>query len=580
MEEEFVDLKELRKKLSNKISKDEKEFDPKKEMEKILENYREIFQQITTKLYNYEEIISLVILPPRPEEEYKNKVFLTAIIDDVNIKGEKLPKIKQLEEIITQTIEKNQNFFVTVKPLTLVWNEMNEGKQEIYYPIVGSFVLIDKKAVIEAIKIGFVLKDIVKKQFDNYLLTMYLFGSVTKGEARHDSDIDFAFLFDDTDLEGMSRISTKEHLHSILNKMANDAKLIANVNPNREIHIQVHLLTEFWKSIKEANPLTVNFLKEGVVFYDKGVFIPWKRLLAMGEIKPTSEAIDNYFRIAEELDNRIFNKLKEILMEDIFWAIITSTQAVLMALGYEPPYPKVLPSFIDNIREKEKVFDEEDVLFLEEIIKYRKGLEHGKIKELNGEIIDEMKEKAEKYFNKMKKLYRQVLLNYRRKEIKDLLENSKKLLKLIYNIEDFSLLKVLVKKGLLTYQLKDYLDLIEKVNETGEIREEEIEIIWKGLRILNKDLENKYNETLKRKTIKLMTKGFQKGKEVTIFFVTDGFYIIDEKGKAIKYYYSSEEVKESDINSAFEEVMKIAEKLEDIHVDVKKLAELGITLEF
>jgi hypothetical protein len=41
------------------------------------------------------------------------------------------------------------------------------------------------------------------------------------------------------------------------------------MNPNREMHIQVHLLTDFWKSIKEANPVTVNFLRDGVVFMIK-----------------------------------------------------------------------------------------------------------------------------------------------------------------------------------------------------------------------------------------------------------------------------------------------------------------------
>jgi predicted nucleotidyltransferase len=579
--QEFVDLKDLKRKLIKEKEQEQKEeFNPQEELAKIIKNNKTTLDKIKDELVKYKEIISLVILPPRPEKEYVGKVFLTAIIDDINIEGEKLPRVKELEDLITKTIESNKDFFVTVKTLTKVWEELNSGLWDMYFPILGSEILIDKKAVIEAIKIGFVLRDIVKKQFDKYLLTMYLFGSVTKGEARPDSDIDFAFLFDDTDLEGMSRASTREQLFNILNKMANDAKLIVDINPNREIHIQVHLLTDFWKSIKEANPVSVNFLRDGVVFYDKGVFIPWKRLLMRGEIKPTAEAIDQYFRAAEELDQRIFLKLRDILMEDLFWAVVTATQAVLMALGYEPPYPKALPSFVNSIKEKEGFFSEEDVEFLKDVVKYRKDLEHGKIKELDGKTIDLMKERASNYFNKMKKLYRDIILNYRKKEVKDLFKEAKKLLKLVYNLEDLNLLKVLVDKGLVSNLVVDYLPVIEKLEKNVDLEEGEVEIAWKGLKLLNRDLEEKYGEALKKKVAKLITKGFLNNKEITLFFTRDGFYLVSEDGKAIKYFYNSDKKIESEITQAFDEVMKLAENLEDIKIDLKKLAELGIVLEF
>jgi len=579
--QEFVDLKDLKKNLTKKKENEQKkEFNPQEELEKIIKNNKITLDKIKEELIKHKEIISLVVLPPRPEKEYLGKVFLTAIIDDINIEGEKLPKVKELENLITKVVESNKNFFVTVKTLTKVWDELNSGLWDMYFPILGSEILIDKKAVIEAIKIGFVLRDIVKKQFDKYLLTMYLFGSVTKGEARPDSDIDFAFLFDDTDLEGISKASTREQLFNILNKMANDAKLIVGINPNREMHVQVHLLTDFWKYIKEANPITVNFLRDGVVFYDKGVFIPWKRLLIKGEIKPTAEAIDQYFRAAEELDQRIFFKLKEILMEDLFWAVITATQAVLMALGYEPPYPKALPSFVNSIKEKEGFFSEEDVKFLEDVVRYRKDLEHGKIKELDGKTIDLMKERANKYFNKMKKLYREIILNYRKKEVKDLFKEAKRLLKLIYNLEDLNLLKVLVDKGLVSNLITDYLPLIEKLEKSFDLDEGEVEIAWKALKLLNRDLEEKYGEALRKKVAKLITKGFLNNNEITIFFTKDGFYLVSEGGKAVKYYYNNNKTKESEITEAFDEVMKLAENLEDIKINLNKLAEMGIVLEF
>lgn len=552
--------------------------DPLKETFLLYEKHKETFDKITNELIKYDEIIGLVILPPLPEKEYRDKINLVAIIDNINVKGEKLPKIEYLEKLITETIESNKNFFVKVILLNKIWDELNSQQHETYYPIMYSKILFDKKFVLEAMKIGLFLRNfIIEQQYDKLILSIFLFGSVARADTKP-RDIDIGFIIDDTSLDENSKTAIVEQTYFNLMKVIEHAKEILKIESDKEIHIQTLLLSKFWEHLKGADPILVNYLRQGVVFYDKGIFLVWKRLLNKGEIKPTSEAIDTYFRGIDFLEKDVFNKFKNIVMEDIFWPTIYSTQAVLMALGYIPPYPKTLPSFIKTINEKENIFEEEDILFLEKILKYRKELEHGEITEIEGKEIDELLKNAIDYFKKMKKKYRKIILNYREKEIYDLLKENKKLLEMIYDIDDFSFLNVLIEKGLITKKIEEFLPYFKKL-EKKELEEKDIEYVWKGLKTLNFDLKEKYGEILDKKINKLICKGIYNNEEVTIFFVENGFYITYSNGKAIKIYYDGK-TEESTLDKAFKETMETAEKLKTIKINPTLLGELGITLEF
>ncbi len=173
-----------------------------------------------------------------------------------------------------------------------------------------------------------------------------------------------------------------------------------------KINIQVYILTDFWESIKEAHPVIFTFLRDGVPLYDRGIFMPWKQLLKMGRIKPSAEAIEMYLSSGEQLIKRIQFKLNDIGIEDLFYALLTPSQAALMMYGIPPPTPKETPELMREIFvEKEKLFEENFMKTLEQVIKIRKDVEHGTKKNVSGKEIDELLDNAEKYLARLKKLF-------------------------------------------------------------------------------------------------------------------------------------------------------------------------------
>ena len=179
-------------------------------------------------------------------------------------------------------------------------------------------------------------------------------------------------------------------------------------------------MTDFWDSVKDANPVIFTFLRDGVPLYDRGVFMPWRLLLQMGRIKPSPEAIDMQMNIADKLLERIKGKMLNIVVEDVYYSTLNPAQAVLMLYGVNPPTPlETVELMRDIFVNKEKLLEEKYVKFLEKARRYYKDIEHGKIKEVSGKEIDELAKEVKDYLERIKKLFSQI---EKRKESENLLD--------------------------------------------------------------------------------------------------------------------------------------------------------------
>jgi len=106
-------------------------------------------------------------------------------------------------------------------------------------------------------------------------------------------------------------------------------------------------------------------------------------------------------------------------MEDTFWAILTPTQAAIMLYGIPPPTPKETPDVMREIFvKKEKLLEDKFIDILENNVKIRKDIEHGIKKGLTGKEVDELRESAEKYLKRIKRLFTQI---EKMKEEKDII---------------------------------------------------------------------------------------------------------------------------------------------------------------
>jgi len=244
-------------------------------------------------------------------------------------------------------------------------------------------------------------------QFKNKYNVLAHYENTAKEIFNQMPDIDVFIVIDDTDVKKMTRTELRDKLRAIIIGMGIEAGEMTGIK--NKLSVQVYILTDFWESIRESNPVIFTFLRDGVPFYDRGIFMPWKQLLRMGKIRPSQEAIDMFMSTGEQTLERVKMKLKNIATEDFFMGIHYPTQAALMLYGVPPPAPKETAGLVrDILVKKEGLLEEEYVEILDRIIKIYKDMEHGKIPDFTGKDVDKLLADSEKYMKRLKRLFTQI----------------------------------------------------------------------------------------------------------------------------------------------------------------------------
>jgi len=393
------------------------------EMEKKLKAIDKKLQDFQKQVVKaVKKTMGVALLPPR--EDKKDEISVLVLVDDKDLSFPEKFKlrdesIKKVQEIAKKV---DKNIVPDVLLLEELWQNCYDGKVDLLQLIARSGIVYDK-GMLGAVKIAEVHKSMVLKKFERYIVSYVLSGSLVQGKATPESDVDVFIIVDDTDVKKMTRYELREKLRNIIITMANDASAMTGIK--KAFNVQVWILTDFWDGIKEANPVYFTSLRDGIPFYDRGLFMPWKLLLKMGRIKPSPESIDLHMSTGDQMLKRTHFKLNEIGMEDMFWATLNPSQAALMLYGLPPPTPKETPHLLRDIFvKKEKLLEEEYVKILENIIATRKGLEHDPKKEISGKEIDKLLEGAEKYLKRIQKLFESIQKDKEKESVLKVHENA------------------------------------------------------------------------------------------------------------------------------------------------------------
>jgi predicted nucleotidyltransferase len=236
-------------------------------------------------------------------------------------------------------------------------------------------------------------KEVLKK-YGPLIRSVVLFGSTARGSWGKESDIDVFVIIDDT----KQKISP-----SMKEKMEDGFDEIARKLSKKLSVQQPYLLTEFWNMVRIGHPIVFNFIREGVPVFDKDIFLPIKRLLQMGEIKPSKEAVEKYIDRAPKRLKRVENAKMYMVAEDCYYAMLESLQAVLMFLGKSPPRPPDAAEAMRKTLVQMNFVKPEYADWLEGVIARRKAIEHKKLKGIDGKELDDWIEKAKKFVKEMQK---------------------------------------------------------------------------------------------------------------------------------------------------------------------------------
>jgi len=346
--------------------------------------------------------------PVEPKPEDKDKIHVLILVDDSDSRT--MSKFELKDKLATIIASIATEIDTNITPQTLILSELWQNCFDAKYDLLQLIALsapIHDTGMLQAIKIAEVHKTMVLKKFEKYIVSYVLAGSLVQGKATQTSDIDVWIVIDDTDVKKMTRAELKDKLRAIIIGMGIEAGELTAVK--NKINIQVYILTDFWDSLREANPVIFTLLRDGVPFFDRGIFMPWKQLLKMGKIKPSPEAIDIFMGSGEQVIRRVRLKLNEIGMEDIYYSLLTPSQAALMLYGVAPPSPKETGQLMREVFvHKEKLLEDKYVKILERSVDIRKAIEHGEKKELSGKEIDELLINGDKYLKRIKRLFTQI----------------------------------------------------------------------------------------------------------------------------------------------------------------------------
>ena len=449
------------------------------------------FEQIKTKIDKFKkevvkkhkEIIGIALLPnvsplrfssymdagvkkeEKLEEEDKEKINLLIMIDDGGKKNMFEMKHTITKSVIDIAKDIDNNFLIKTKLVFEIKEDCFDARYEFLQLISLGAIFYDPNDFLAALKVSEIHKNMVIKKFDKYISSYIAAGSLFRGDKKS-FDIDVYIIVDDTDVKRMSRYELKERLRGIILSYGAEAARIAGVK--KQFHVQTYILTEFWEAVKDAHPVIFTFIRDGVPLYDKGMFTPWRLLLKMGKIKPSPEAIDMQMDVGEKMLERTRFKLLSVVGEDLYYAILNPAQAALMLYGVSPPTPRDTISLMRDIFVKrEKIFLEKHVKLLEDVFKFYKGIEHGKLKEISGKQIDDFLTKSKDYLKAIRKLFDNLQKKKDRENVDNLFQSSNALVKDLlsaYKI-DGDLLKGFSKLVRDNEVPKKYLETFKKIKE-------------------------------------------------------------------------------------------------------------------
>jgi uncharacterized protein (UPF0332 family)/predicted nucleotidyltransferase len=313
------------------------------------------------------------------------------------------------------------------------------------------------------------------RKFEKYVTSYVIGGSLVRGTAGKDSDVDVFVVIDDTDVKRMPRLELLDKLKGIVYDYIREATALAGVK--NILEPQVYLLTDFWQSVKDAHPVMFTFIRDGIPLYDRGTFIPWKLLLKMGKIKPSAEAIELYIKDGERTEDMVKRRLMDAMI-DVYYGVLTPTQAMFMIYGMGPPVHKQCPqAFKEIFFEKEKMVDMKYVKILDKAVDLFRQYEYGKLKSISGKEIDKLIGDWKDYTEMLKKLRQKIEKKVHEKTAKDVYADVFNTLKNVFGKKSDSALvsdlkNKLIKKGKIEQRFAKIIDevtAVEKKVKSGKM---------------------------------------------------------------------------------------------------------------
>ena len=243
----------------------------------------------------------------------------------------------------------------------------------------------------------------IYKKFNKIIKSVVLFGSAAKQTAVVGSDVDIIILIDDVSIKWDQTLIAwyRQELD----------KILSSSPYQKNLHINTITLSTWWEDLMRGDPVVMNIIRYGESILDfAGFFEPIKYLLIKGKIRPSPEAIYNCLERAPI--HLIRSKQQELgAIENLYWAMVDSSHAALIAEGLSPPSPEHIGPELKNVFVDTNRLKMKYVLWFRDLIILHKKIIHGEIKDLRGVEIDAWQDRTQEFINTMTKIVKETIEN-------------------------------------------------------------------------------------------------------------------------------------------------------------------------
>ncbi|MFA6888755.1 MAG: hypothetical protein WC254_04640 [Candidatus Woesearchaeota archaeon] len=253
-----------------------------------------------------------------------------------------------------------------------------------------------KKYPKEDIDVAYAFARKVHKEFGTFLRAVVLLGSITEEKqtnVKNESDIDILMVIDDVTYYLSPEIV--ETYRIVIEKSI--------VETSKKLHVTTLKFTSFWEYVRIGDPVGLNMLRNGIALMDTGFFYPLQLLLHQGRIRPTPEAANAYYSRAP---TTMFNSRWHLLQAtmDLYWAVIDSAHAALMANGVLPPPPKDVANVLEEKLVKKRILHPKYAKTMRTFYTLSKLILHKTIKDIDGKTYEKYYQEADEFVTVMRKL--------------------------------------------------------------------------------------------------------------------------------------------------------------------------------
>lgn len=323
------------------------------------------------------------------EKKPHSSSYLLVITSDLPADEDLGRHIQRRKQIVEQSLHASFNHHELEADILHqqgIWDATLKAVDK-YVQAIGEGLLFADQGLLKQIQNVYQHMLWVTNRFSEYVISYVIAGSIVRGQANSESDIDVFVVINDTDVKNMTRSELKYKLREMIVRQAAEI--------HTKINVQTYLLTDYWEFLKDGAPAIYTLLRDGVQLHDPtGMFLTWKQLLLEGRLRPSREHMYALLNAGETLLQKVQKKLREICSEDLYYSVLSPMQAVLIKLGHYPTDPKDTIALARQHLTNLMYLSEKDVETVEFALSLRKDIEHDTECEVGIAIVQELLERA------------------------------------------------------------------------------------------------------------------------------------------------------------------------------------------